>query len=198
MKVYVIFDPLLKKVMCVHVMPNLICDCCSSLKETRIVDKLQEIEMEVREPNIRIYDSPAILGYYDNVPEINLKLETKTVQVEQRKLERIADADEENIQQEEPLYHNTKTGKIQKLFDVLNKVWTVRYVNHEVGDKGEALYITLEAENQIDAVEKAMKNKKFTKHIEMKYFSLKCLSAYEPKGNFVIGKVEYFEGDPRL
>jgi hypothetical protein len=99
---------------------------------------------------------------------------------------------------EEPKYFNPKTGKTQKLFDTLNPVYTVRYMNHLVGDKGEAVYITLEANSEEEAKDKAMANKEFTKYIFMKYYDRKYLTAYKPQGNYVIGKIQYFEGDPRL
>jgi hypothetical protein len=100
--------------------------------------------------------------------------------------------------EEEPKYFNPKTGKTQKLFDTLNPVYTVRYVNPYVGDKGEAVYITLEANEEEEAKDKAMLNKEFTKHIFMKYYDRKYLTAYKPSGNYVINKVQYFSGDPRL
>jgi hypothetical protein len=95
-------------------------------------------------------------------------------------------------------YFNPTTGKMGKLFDILNPVYTVCYKNHEVGDKGEAVYITLEANTEEHAKELAMLNKEFTKHIYMKYYNKKCLDAYRATGNYVIGKVNYYSGDPRL
>lgn len=187
MKVYVTFDPLLKNVVCVHQMPNIDCKHCKLIRNNRIETNeylLKELEKEVMEVGVKTYDSPAILGYYSDEDE-------------QRKLEHIASADEEDTQPEMQFF-NRNTGKMQKLFGVLNKVYTVRYSNHEVGWKGEALYITIEAENEELAKDKAMQNIEFTKHIEMKYFKRKCLQAYQPKGNYVIGRVEYYEGDPRL
>ena len=203
MTVYVIYDELKEDIVCVHALPNIECDICKPIRER---DKkssgrsyIKEFERLVQEPEVKVYDSPAILGYYDDetIPEIDLKLETKIVNVEQRKLECIADADEED-QQPEMQFFNRNTGKMQKLFTELNKVYTVRYVNHEVGDKGEALYITVEAETPRLAVDKAMQTQMFVAYIQMKYFNEKCLHAYQPKGSYVIGKVEYFEGDPRL
>lgn len=182
MKVYVIYDPLYEKVVCVHQMPNIDCKYCKPIREGREKDDdnyyyLEEIEKEVMEVGVKTYDSDE--------------------EVLQRKLEHIADADEEDMQPEMQFF-NTNTGKMQKLFGVLNNVWTVRYNDHEVGYKGEATYITLEAENEELAKDLAMQNKEFTRFIEMKYFKRKCLHAFEPKGNYVIGKVEYYEGDPRL
>lgn len=98
----------------------------------------------------------------------------------------------------EPQYYNPETKKTQELFDVLNPVYTVRYVNHTCGDKGEALYMTVEAKNEREAKHKAMGNEEFTKHIYFKYYDEKYLVAYPATGNYVIGKVLYFEGDPRL
>ena len=54
------------------------------------------------------------------------------------------------------------------------------------------------ASNEEEAIAKVMKTKEFTKHIRMKDFDKKYLSVYRPVGNYVIGKVEYFEGDKRL
>jgi len=213
MKVYITYDKSFHEIICVHQIPNIDCEICKPIRELKDRNDektLIEIIKEVQNP-VNVYDSPAILGYYDDeikrriendtdaddIPEIKLNLETRVVEVEQRKLENISVADEED-QQPEPNYFNPKSGKTQKLFDVLNKVYTVCYRNHEVGDKGEALYITLEANDEPDAVNKAMANKEFTKHIYMKYFNIKCMNVYEPKGNYVIGKIEYFEGDPRL
>ena len=98
----------------------------------------------------------------------------------------------------ELLFTDPKTKKAQKLFDVLNPVYTVCYKNHEVGDKGEAVYVTLEANTEEHAKELAMLNKEFTKNIYMKYYNKKYLSAYRAIGNYVIGKVNYYDGDPRL
>ena len=95
-------------------------------------------------------------------------------------------------------FFNPKTKKTQKLFDALNKVWTVRYNNPNCGWKGEAVYITIEADNEEQAKDYAMQVQKFTKHIEMKYYNRKCLSAYRAKGNYIIGEVKYYEGDERL
>jgi len=95
-------------------------------------------------------------------------------------------------------YFNKKTKKTERLFDTLNPVYRVVYQNPLVGNKGEAVYITLEAENEDMAKDKAMKNKEFSGYIFMKYFDKKFLKAYKPIGNYVIGKVEYYEGDPRL
>jgi len=47
-------------------------------------------------------------------------------------------------------------------------------------------------------MDKAILNQEFTKHLDMDRFSRKCLSTYKPSGLYVIGKVEYFEGDERL
>jgi len=98
-----------------------------------------------------------------------------------------------------PKFYNPKTRKTQKLFEnPLENVWMVRYQNPNVGDKGEALYLVVEANDKETAKHMAMANEEFTKHIFMKYYEEKYLSVYKPMGNYVIGKVVYFEGDPRL
>jgi len=189
MTVYVIYDELKENILCVHALPNVECDICKPIRERdkKSSDKsyIKEFEKLVHEPEAKRYDSPAILDYYCDE------------EVEKRRIENISIADKEN-QEPEMQFFNRNTGKMQKLFKTQNKVFSVRYVNHEVGDKGEALYITLEAKNLEQAKDLALKNHAFTKYIQMKYYNRKYLSAYEPKGNYVIGKVEYFEGDPRL
>ena len=98
-----------------------------------------------------------------------------------------------------PKFYNPKTKKTQKLFeDPLQDVWQVRYQNPLVGDKGECLYLVVEASDMEFAMNKAMANEEFTSHIYMKYYDKRYLTAYKPMGNYVIGKVIYFEGDPRL
>ena len=203
MKVYVIYDPLYEKVVCVHQYPNTECKDCKPIRDGRAQDKdnyyfLEELEREVYN-DAKTYDSPAIISECvsddrELHPEIDLDL------LSDRKEEDICTADEEDQQPDSMLFHNPRTGKLQKLFDetTLNKVYTVCYRNHEVGDKGEALYITIEAESEIHAKDKAMANQEFRSHIYMKYYNSKCLSAFIPKGNYVIGKVDYYEGDPRL
>jgi len=98
----------------------------------------------------------------------------------------------------EPKYANKETGKTQKLFDTLIPVWRVSYINPTCGDKGEALYMTVAAETPEKAIEWAMNKKEFTKHIYMKYYDKKYLDTHKATGNYVIGKVDYYEGDPRL
>jgi len=98
-----------------------------------------------------------------------------------------------------PKFYNPKTKKTQKLFEnPLEDVWMVRYQNPNVGDKGEALYLVVSASDKDTAKHMAMANKEFTEHIFMKYYDEKYLSVYKPMGSYVIGKVVYFEGDPRL
>ena len=98
----------------------------------------------------------------------------------------------------DPKFYNPKTKKTQKLFeDPLQDVWQVRYQNPLVGDKGECLYLVVEASDMEFAMNKAMANEEFTSHIYMKYYDKRYLTAYKPMGNYVIGKVIYFEGDPR-
>jgi hypothetical protein len=100
----------------------------------------------------------------------------------------------------EILYTDPKTGKTQKLFGTLLPTYTVCIRNENVldGYKGCAVYITVAALNMEEAKDKAMQNKEFAKHIRMKEFDRKYLSVFNPTGNYVIGKVEYFEGDERL
>jgi hypothetical protein len=94
---------------------------------------------------------------------------------------------------------NPITKKNQDLFDYLNPVFTVScHHGHVIGDKGAAVYLIVEAKNEEDAMDKAMLNPEFTKHIRMKDFNKKYLSVHKPSGLYVIGKVDYYEGDPRL
>ena len=97
-------------------------------------------------------------------------------------------------------YTNPKTGKPQKLFDTLIPVFMVccRNDNAVKGYKGCAVYIAVEAADEEEAKNKAMKIKNFTNYLELKYFNRKMLDAYKPTGNYVIGKVNYYEGDERL
>ena len=79
------------------------------------------------------------------------------------------------------------------------QIYTVRYEHPYVGEKGECLYYTLEAKDEEHAKEKSMKHKPFTDKIWMKHFNKKYLHAFIPKGKDIeVGKVEYYEGDPRL
>ena len=98
------------------------------------------------------------------------------------------------------LYCDPKTGKGGKLFGTLLPTYTVCIRNENVldGYKGCSVYITVAALNMEEAKDKAMKNKEFTKHIRMKEFDRKYLSVFNPTGNYVIGKVNYYEGDERL
>lgn len=99
----------------------------------------------------------------------------------------------------EILYTNPKTGKTQKLFDELLPVYTVRCSEAiTIGDRGCSVSMNVAAKNKEEAMDNAMKNKEFTKYIRMKDFDRKYLSVYNPIGNYVIGKVEYYEGDERL
>jgi hypothetical protein len=95
-------------------------------------------------------------------------------------------------------FFNPITKKMEKLFETLIPVYTVCYENPLVGNKGESVYITLEAEDENDAKIKAMNNDEFTSYIQGKYFNRKYLKAYKPTDLYVIGQVKYYEGDPRL
>ena len=101
----------------------------------------------------------------------------------------------------EPQYYNPKTKKTQKLFEKLVPVFTIGCSTQDIvsGDKGCAVYITVEAEDIEHAKDKAMLNEEFMSHIyDRKNFDRKYLQGHEPIGNYVIGKVLYYEGDPRL
>jgi len=96
---------------------------------------------------------------------------------------------------------NTKTKKTQDLFETLIPVFTVCCTNDNIvnGDKGCAVYINVSAENEEQAKELALANEEFMSHIYKKdEFDKKYLKTFKPTGNYVIGKVQYFEGDPRL
>jgi hypothetical protein len=96
-------------------------------------------------------------------------------------------------------YFNPKNQKTEELFTSLNPVYSVSCHNEPViGDKGAAVYLIVEAENEEQAKDKALLNHEFTKHIRMKDFNKKWLSVYKPSGLYVIGKVDFYEGDPRL
>lgn len=102
---------------------------------------------------------------------------------------------------ESPQYYNPETQKKQTLFEKLIPVFTVACVNDNLvnGDKGCAVYITVEAEDMEHAKDKAMLNEEFMSHIyDRPNFHRDSLRVHEPHGNYVLGKVLYFEGDPRL
>jgi len=81
-----------------------------------------------------------------------------------------------------------------------HEVWDVCYSNPLVGDKGEALYYTCLARNNKHAIQQAMRCSEFVDKIYMKHFDYKYFNAFKPKfpEKEEIGKVRYFEGDPRL
>lgn len=87
-------------------------------------------------------------------------------------------------------YFNPSLKKMEGLFESLNPVFTVRYENNE----SDAVYITLEAENEEQAKDKAMVNPEFTQYIQMELFNRENLDAYKPVGLYVIGRVEHFGG----
>ncbi len=99
-----------------------------------------------------------------------------------------------------PLYHNPKTGKPEKLFGTLIPVFTVCCTNDNLinGYKGCAIYYTIQAYNEQEAKEKALKNKEFTKHFSIDPIEERYLTVFKPTGNYKIGEVKYFEGDERL
>ena len=99
----------------------------------------------------------------------------------------------------ESKYFNPETKKNQDLFDTLNPVFKVicRSPNVVIGDRGGSVSLIVEAKNEEDAMTKAMLNPEFKKHIRILDFDKKYLSVYKPSGLYIIGKVDYFEGDER-
>ena len=96
---------------------------------------------------------------------------------------------------------NPKTKKNQDLFETLIPVFTVGCINdtHVNGDKGCAVYINVSAEDEESAKNLALANDEFMSHIRKKEkLERKHLVTFKPTGNYVIGKVKYYEGDPRL
>jgi len=96
---------------------------------------------------------------------------------------------------------NTKTKKNEDLFETLIPTFTVCCTNDNIveGYKGCAVYINVSAENEELAKNIAITNEEFMSHIHDKDgFDKKYLQTFKPTGNYVIGRVEYFEGDPRL
>lgn len=96
--------------------------------------------------------------------------------------------------------YNKKTKKTQDLFETLIPVFTVCCTNDNIvnGDKGCGVYINISADNEELAKELAMENEEFMSHIRKEEFDKKYLNTFKPTGNYVIGRVQYFEGDPRL
>ena len=95
----------------------------------------------------------------------------------------------------EPKYYNPKTKKSQKLFETLLPVYNVKYANPVHGWKGETVDIVLDADNEQDAIDKAMKNQEFINYIDMNHFDKNYITVHKPIGNYVIGKVNHFKGD---
>ncbi len=96
---------------------------------------------------------------------------------------------------------NPKTKKNQDLFETLIPVFTVCVTNDNIvnGYKGCAVYINVSAENEELAKNLALANEEFMSHIyDQKNFDKKYLHTFKPTGNYVIGRVDYYEGDPRL
>jgi len=64
MKVYITYDKSFHEIICVHQMPNIDCPICKpirELKDRNDDNNLIEIEKEVYRPQVKTYDSPAIL-----------------------------------------------------------------------------------------------------------------------------------------
>jgi hypothetical protein len=95
----------------------------------------------------------------------------------------------------EPKYHNPKTGKPQKLFETLIPVYDVKYANPVHGWEGETVNIIIDADNEQEAISKALKNQEFIGYIDMKHFNKNYITVHKPIGNYVIGKVNHFKGD---
>lgn len=97
-------------------------------------------------------------------------------------------------------YINKETGKAQELFDeeTLVPTWTVRYADPNTGNKGEAVYITVSAKDEQTAKTEALGCSAFNQHITPEFYDSRYLCVYPATGNFKIGEVKYFEGDPRL
>ena len=100
----------------------------------------------------------------------------------------------------EPKYLNKETGKVQRLFceETLIPVWNVRYEDPYVGNKGEAVYMTVSAKDEKDAKTQALACTEFSQHITPSFYNARYLTAFKAEGNYKIGEVQYFEGDPRL
>ena len=99
-----------------------------------------------------------------------------------------------------PVYLNIDTGEMQKLFkeETLIPVWNVRYEDPTRGNKGEAVYYTVSAKDETEAKTLALACTDFNKHILPEHYDARYLTVYKPVGNYKIGEVQYFEGDPRL
>lgn len=98
---------------------------------------------------------------------------------------------------------NPQTKKNQDLFEIesLCPVFRVSCRVQDVvnGDKGCAVYLNVEACNEEEAKDKALLNKEFTKHLHMERFNKeRHLEVSTPTGLYVIGRVDYYDGDPRL
>jgi len=96
---------------------------------------------------------------------------------------------------------NEKTKKAQDLFETLIPVFTVCCTNDNIvdGHKGCAVYIDVSAEDEESAKYIAMANEEFMSHIYNEdEFDKEYLKTFKPTGNYVIGKVTYYDGDERL
>jgi hypothetical protein len=82
--------------------------------------------------------------------------------------------------------------------DKLIPSWTVSYKDPNAGNKGEAVYMTVSAGDEQQAKTAALSCSEFSQHITPEFYDARYLKAYPATGNYVIGKVQYFQGDPRL
>jgi len=117
MKVYITFDKSFHEIICVHQYPNTECPICKpirELKDRNVENNIVEIEMSVYN-NAKTYDSPAILGFYENCNCENCHCE-----------ENICCADEEDMSGDivnmlaDKIYYYPETKKTEKLFDEKN------------------------------------------------------------------------------
>jgi len=102
--------------------------------------------------------------------------------------------------QPEPKYLNKETGKVQRLFceETLIPSWSVQYSDPNVGNKGESVTMNVSANSEDDAKVQALGCRDFTQHILPEHYDSRYLTAFKAVGNFKIGEIRYFEGDPRL
>ena len=77
------------------------------------------------------------------------------------------------------------------------QIYTVCYQNPNEGNLGEVIYITLKADSEEDAINRALRNDEFTDYILLKYFDKKYMTAYKPTGGYIINEVKFYKGQPR-
>jgi len=99
-----------------------------------------------------------------------------------------------------PKYFNTKTKKMQELFceETLIPSWSVQYQDPNTGNNGESVTINISAKDEQQAKTLALACSDFNQYITPEFYDSKYLTAFPAVGNFKIGEVRYFEGDPEL